>query len=220
MLLQAVFVFMTIWAFYGFRYSAFHEPLAGNEHFYHRWNETLAGTGAPGQLVELVRNNRLLPEEVRLWYGLGVLARPNAACVPQWPVQPDGLVVLLPVYRSRQDAAVGIPAHDACRGRCDLPLAAGRTQPVGVGAVCVAGALCHLPLMDSPDRLLGHGPQHPFEYRAPTRSAHISGNVHPRREAQQIGFANAAACGGSCRRPYCYAYSSWQRNALPCIPIT
>ncbi len=63
MLLQAVFVVVTIWAFYGFRYSAFQEPLVGNEHFFYGgWSEILAGTGAPGRVAEFVRNNRLLPE--------------------------------------------------------------------------------------------------------------------------------------------------------------
>ena len=61
-LLEAALVYVTIWAFYGFRYSAFHEPIAGNEHFYFGWDEALKGTGSLAPLVEFVRNNHLLPE--------------------------------------------------------------------------------------------------------------------------------------------------------------
>jgi hypothetical protein len=62
MLVQAVLVGATIWAFYGFRYSAFHEPRSGKEHFYCDWNPMLAEAGGYGRAVTIARNARLLPE--------------------------------------------------------------------------------------------------------------------------------------------------------------
>jgi tetratricopeptide (TPR) repeat protein len=62
MLVQAALVVATIWAFYEFRYSAFHEPRTGEEHFYCAWSELLADTGVLGRAVEFARENRLLPE--------------------------------------------------------------------------------------------------------------------------------------------------------------
>jgi len=59
LLLQAVLVIAAIWAFYGFRYSAFHEPLMGNERFYIPWNETLSGSGALGRAIEIPWNETL-----------------------------------------------------------------------------------------------------------------------------------------------------------------
>ena len=46
MLLQAVFVVVTIWAFYGFRYSAFHEPVAGNEQLFFQGGTMVLATAA------------------------------------------------------------------------------------------------------------------------------------------------------------------------------
>ena len=62
LLLQGALVVVAIWACYGFRYSAFREPHAGNEHFYLGWNKTLRGAGALAPLVEFARDHRLLPE--------------------------------------------------------------------------------------------------------------------------------------------------------------
>jgi len=62
MLLQAALVLATIWAAYGFRYSAFHVPIAANEDFYQRWNETVNKNGAFGQALKFARDHRLLPE--------------------------------------------------------------------------------------------------------------------------------------------------------------
>jgi len=63
MILQIVLVFVTIWAFYGFRYSAFHEPVTGKERFYYyHWDEMLPDKSAPAQAVKFAKDHHLLPE--------------------------------------------------------------------------------------------------------------------------------------------------------------
>jgi len=57
---QALLVVVVIWAFYGFRYSAFRPPIA--EHFYRPWTEILTDTGAVGEVIQFARERRLLPE--------------------------------------------------------------------------------------------------------------------------------------------------------------
>ena len=62
LLLQAVLVVAAIWTSYEFRYSAFHEPRSGKEHLDPPWNVILNNGGVVGQIVEFVRDHRLLPE--------------------------------------------------------------------------------------------------------------------------------------------------------------
>ena len=57
LLLQAVLVVSTIWAFYGFRYAAFRGPEGPAD-----WDDTLSDTGAFGDAVNFARQHRLLPE--------------------------------------------------------------------------------------------------------------------------------------------------------------
>lgn len=62
----------TIWAFCGFRYSAFNPALPGGQ-FTLPWEFLLANSGAPGAFVELCRNWQLLPEG---WlYGLAFVLK-------------------------------------------------------------------------------------------------------------------------------------------------
>ena len=53
-------------------------------------------------------------------------------------------------------------------------------------AICVAGVLRHGALMDSLDRLLGHGRQHETEHRPPAHPAHLSCDVDSRRGRQPL----------------------------------
>lgn len=62
LLLQMALVVATIWAFYGFRYSAFRGPLNGQERFFESWDAKLADAGAFGHAIEFARQRRLLPE--------------------------------------------------------------------------------------------------------------------------------------------------------------
>jgi 4-amino-4-deoxy-L-arabinose transferase-like glycosyltransferase len=67
LLFQAILVIAMIWAFYGFRYSAFHPPLSGTERLYAYvggigWESTLSGTGNFGSAMRFARQNHLLPE--------------------------------------------------------------------------------------------------------------------------------------------------------------
>ncbi len=70
MILQAILVVAAIWASYGFRYSAFHDPPTAQEHLSVEWNEELANAGALGRAIEFARDHRLLPEA----YLLGTVA--------------------------------------------------------------------------------------------------------------------------------------------------
>ena len=67
LLLQGVLVVATIWAFYGFRYSAFHPPVSGTEQLFaprggNGWESTLTDTGAFGNVIRFARHHHLLPE--------------------------------------------------------------------------------------------------------------------------------------------------------------
>lgn len=51
-----------IWAFYGFRYSAFNPALPPADHFIRPWENFEAGLGGLGRLLHLTRQSHLLPE--------------------------------------------------------------------------------------------------------------------------------------------------------------
>ena len=54
--------FAVIWAFYGFRYSAFNPALPPAAHFIEPWAEVYARTGAVGGLIHALADLRALPE--------------------------------------------------------------------------------------------------------------------------------------------------------------
>jgi hypothetical protein len=54
--------FAVIWAFYGFRYSAFNPGLPAADQFIVSWPQMYAGTGRVGQLIHLLARLRALPE--------------------------------------------------------------------------------------------------------------------------------------------------------------
>jgi hypothetical protein len=66
--LHVVATWAIIWAFYGFRFSAFAPALAEGATFNHGWGWTLTGIGLPGKLIWWLKEWRALPEA---WlYGL------------------------------------------------------------------------------------------------------------------------------------------------------
>lgn len=65
---HAVVSWVVVWAFYGFRFSAF----AGAGRFYEPWDKILAGSGLVGAVAGALRDAQLLPEA--LLYGVAVVA--------------------------------------------------------------------------------------------------------------------------------------------------
>lgn len=61
-LLHALVVFAVVWAFYGFRYTAFFVPEAGSGRFMDSWETLLETPGAVAPAVAYARDHRLLPE--------------------------------------------------------------------------------------------------------------------------------------------------------------
>jgi hypothetical protein len=59
---HAAIAFLVIWAFYGFRYSAFNPALPAADQFIVAWPEIYARTGRIGQVVHLLANLHALPE--------------------------------------------------------------------------------------------------------------------------------------------------------------
>ncbi|HEY1849140.1 MAG TPA: glycosyltransferase family 39 protein [Opitutaceae bacterium] len=59
---HAAAAFAVIWAFYGFRYSAFNPALPPADHFIEPWAEMYARTGAVGRLIHGLADMRALPE--------------------------------------------------------------------------------------------------------------------------------------------------------------
>jgi hypothetical protein len=57
-----VFVWLLIWASYGFRYSAFGAGLAGQHDFIDSWSDVLSDRTATTGLLEWSRDHRILPE--------------------------------------------------------------------------------------------------------------------------------------------------------------
>jgi hypothetical protein len=51
-----------IWAFYGFRYSAFNPALPAANQFIESWPDMYAQTGAMGRVIHVLADHRLLPE--------------------------------------------------------------------------------------------------------------------------------------------------------------
>jgi 4-amino-4-deoxy-L-arabinose transferase-like glycosyltransferase len=51
-----------IWAFYGFRYSAFNPALPPADQFIEAWPQMYASTGAAGRLIHLLADHHVLPE--------------------------------------------------------------------------------------------------------------------------------------------------------------
>jgi dolichyl-phosphate-mannose-protein mannosyltransferase len=59
---HAAVAFVIIWAFYGFRYSAFNPALPAADQFIETWTEMYSRTGRIGQVIQLLANIRALPE--------------------------------------------------------------------------------------------------------------------------------------------------------------
>jgi hypothetical protein len=59
---HAAAAFAIIWAFYGFRYSAFNPALPPADQFIESWAELYSRTGRIGQVIHLLANVRALPE--------------------------------------------------------------------------------------------------------------------------------------------------------------
>jgi hypothetical protein len=65
---HAVVTWAIIWAFFGFRFSAFAPELAAGADFNHGWGWTLTGIGSPAKVIWWLKEWRVLPEA---WlYGL------------------------------------------------------------------------------------------------------------------------------------------------------
>lgn len=54
--------FLVIWAFYGFRYSAFSSALPPADHFIRSWENFETSLGATGRFLHLARQGHILPE--------------------------------------------------------------------------------------------------------------------------------------------------------------
>jgi len=59
---HAVVAFVIIWAFYGFRYSAFNPALPRADQFIESWKEMYARTGAIGSVIHDLAHHHVLPE--------------------------------------------------------------------------------------------------------------------------------------------------------------
>ena len=59
---HAAVAFAVIWAFYGFRYSAFNPALPPADQFIESWGEMYARTGRAGQAIHFLADLRALPE--------------------------------------------------------------------------------------------------------------------------------------------------------------
>ena len=59
---HALVAYAVIWAFYGFRYSAFNASLPAAERFIYDWPEIYSRIGATGQVIHLLERLRALPE--------------------------------------------------------------------------------------------------------------------------------------------------------------
>jgi hypothetical protein len=59
---HAAVAFVVIWAFYGFRYSAFNPDLPAAEQFIVPWPDMYAGTGNIGKVIHFLAGIRALPE--------------------------------------------------------------------------------------------------------------------------------------------------------------
>ncbi len=62
LLAHGIVVFVVIWAFYGFRYTAFNPKLPPALQFFGRWETFTARLGLSGALVQRARELRVLPE--------------------------------------------------------------------------------------------------------------------------------------------------------------
>jgi len=62
LVVQGLLVVVVIWAAYGFRYSAFRQPLAHPEAADATWARTAADTGAIRPILQFARDEQLLPE--------------------------------------------------------------------------------------------------------------------------------------------------------------
>jgi hypothetical protein len=70
---HAAVAFAVIWAFYGFRYSAFNPALPPADQFIEGWPEMYARTGRIGQVIHFLANIRALPEA--FLYGAAYVAQ-------------------------------------------------------------------------------------------------------------------------------------------------
>ena len=59
---HAVVAYIVIWAFYGFRYSAFNPALPAADQFIQAWPEMYARTGRIGAFIHVLANHHVLPE--------------------------------------------------------------------------------------------------------------------------------------------------------------
>jgi hypothetical protein len=69
---HAAVAFVVIWAFYGFRYSAFNPALPPADQFIESWAEMYSRTGRIGQVIHLLARVRALPEA--FLYGMAYVA--------------------------------------------------------------------------------------------------------------------------------------------------
>jgi Dolichyl-phosphate-mannose-protein mannosyltransferase len=69
---HAAVAFVIIWAFYGFRYSAFNPALPAADQFIVSWPEVYAHTGRIGQVIHFLARIRALPEA--FLYGMAYVA--------------------------------------------------------------------------------------------------------------------------------------------------
>jgi hypothetical protein len=70
---HAAVAFAVIWAFYGFRYSAFNPALPAADQFIESWPVMYASTGRVGQLIHFLADRHVLPEA--FLYGAAYVAQ-------------------------------------------------------------------------------------------------------------------------------------------------
>jgi hypothetical protein len=70
---HAAAAFAVIWAFYGFRYSAFNPALPAADQFIEAWPEIYASTGGVGRLIHFLADRHALPEA--FLYGAAYVAQ-------------------------------------------------------------------------------------------------------------------------------------------------
>ncbi len=166
MLLQAAVVVATIWVFYGCRYSAFNSPPApGNEGFYWHWGETVQKAGVLGEALRLARDYRLLPEAYLIGMASTYHTLNSMPAFLNGQHMRDGLVVLLSLRLSREDAVARLRiAPSGMRRRVEV------AKPRGGWVahflpIHLAGVLQYRAFVDSSGHLLDRGSQQQIQRR-------------------------------------------------------
>jgi hypothetical protein len=155
LLAQVLIAALVIWAAYGFRFSMFAgDPASAAPQL--PWDDVLKGAGAPGKVVALLRDARLLPEG---WlYGLGYTLGFSSGRNAFW---------------NGQFSTTGWPGF--------FPYCLLVKTPLTLFAVlALAGALGVV------RRVLGVRHRQPFEHRPAAPAADVPGVVHPGRRGRLV----------------------------------